>query len=213
MPYNKATYCGALVFLSACLSLEHVTAQELFPYARTNTPAVRAELRGGETVGMHQVKRAYITVGTNLFVFRVPTDCMMDASDSEKIVVSDLEHNWFIAISFKTHMPSPSDEAGKAHYRNVALNAFPTAIITGESAEFVGSRGGPVFELAWRNSGAATQSARVAFVPMATCLLEIKLVAGSEKFREGKAALQMILASMCTDEGGKIEITPLPDFS
>ena len=44
-------------------------------------------------------------------------------------------------------------------------------------------------------------------------LLEIKLVADAKSFSYGKNLLQILLSSMRTNEGGKVEVEPLPDHS
>jgi len=205
MLYNKFLFPGVLI-LGGWLSLEQAGAQESVSRSTTNSPI---ELRNGEIVGDQQVRRTYLTMGTNVLVFRVPTGCEMDASNSEKIVVSDSDHNSFIMLSF-IKLPT---EAGNASYRNLALNCFAAATISGESTVFAANHGGPAFDLAWKNSGGAEQCARVAFIPMPAGLLEIKLVTDAESFRHGKNLLQVLLSSMRTNEGGKVEIDPLPDHS
>ena len=136
----------SVLALGCWSSMEQAGAQESFSRPTTNAPI---ELRNEETVGDQQVRRAYITIGTNVLVFRVPTGCEIDASNSEKFVVSDPNHNCFITLSFGQE-PAGS---GNAFCRNLAQHSFTAATISGESTEFAADRVGPAFDLAWRNSG------------------------------------------------------------
>lgn len=178
----------------------------------TNSAAVRTELRSGETVGTEQVKRAYVTYGTNLYVFRLPPGFSFDASNPEKILLSNSKEGRFISIEWVKSTQSESSGFGPDQSRVLVFRHFPGAKIDRQFCEFALNRSGPAFDVQWTASG-FQQSACVVFIPLATGFLEITMVANSDKFAACQTELEIVLASLQSDEAGKIDIQPLPDYS
>ncbi|HYG21759.1 MAG TPA: hypothetical protein VEH04_03175 [Verrucomicrobiae bacterium] len=181
------------------------------PFLATNTPALRVEMRAGETVGAEQIHRAFISLGTNKLVLRVPGGFQLDAADPDRVVVSNLELGQYISIQLV-----PRSQAGDAPARDAwkqrALRLGQNPTIVEELTEYALNRSGPGFDLRWMQSG-AEQRARVVYIPTSSGTLEISLFASAAQFDRARLFLRIVLASMQTDEHGPIVITPLPDFS
>jgi len=163
--------------------------------------------------GQSQIHRAYFTIGTNHYAFMVPSGFQMNASDPEKIVLSDADYTCFISIRNAGRLPAEAQDSPENYFRNLATVRFPNGTISDEISEFAANHGGPGFDLQWTNSSGAAQAARIAFIPTATSVLEFSVLCTSNKFNDGQLYLKVLLASFRSDEGGKLEINHLPDNS
>ena len=174
----------------------------------TNKPALKASLRGGETIGTHQVQRAFLDIGTNRIVFIVPGGFWMDASSPQKVVLTAADKNCFITVRVITGTGSDASS-----FKEQALSRYPGAKITGESTEWVANHSGTAFNLDWMNSGGVSQSARISFIPTPAGVLEFSVLTRSSEFKDARMNFESLLSSVQTNESGKIVIVPLPDFS
>jgi hypothetical protein len=173
----------------------------------TNKPGFKATLHGGETIGTHQVQRAFLDVGTNKIVFIVPGGFWMDAWNPQKIVLTAADKSSFITVRV-----IPGAASDTSFFKEQALSLYPGARITQESTELVANHSGPAFNLEWLSSGVA-QSARVSFIPSAAGVLEFSVLTRSTDFKDARMNLETLLSSVQTNESGKLVIVPLPDFS
>lgn len=203
---------GAFVFATRVLADETSGDASPAPVPATNHTAFNASVRGGETIGDHQVHRAFLTIGTNQIAFTVPTGFFMDASN-QKIVLTDSSSDYFITVRV---LGSPTAEAGAAqldYYRGAALNRFPQAKITSQSSEFAANHSGPSFDMQWLTSNGGAQSVRIVFVPCAAGVLEFSILTRSANFKTAKTYLSVLMSSVRSNETGKLVITPEPDYS
>ena len=196
---------GGLLFASRGLADE--APQETVTPA-TNRPAFNASVRGGEQNGDHQVQRAFLNIGAAKLAFIIPTDFFMDASDPQKIVLSDSGGNCFITV--RTH-PTSEANANSDFFKAEALTRFPGAKISSESSESAGNHSGPAFNLQWSGPSGETQSARIAFIPFGAGVLEFSVLTRSAKFKDAQLYLTVLLSSLRTNESGKLVIVPLHD--
>ncbi len=204
-----------LFLLGALLLAARVSAGETpleVPAGKTNKMAYNASVRAGESIGKRQVQRAFLNVGTNQIAFMIPGDFSMDASDPQKIRLTDPANGCFITVRIGT---APEIEPGSetSFYRAAALNRFPGAIVAQESSDFVANHSGPAFNLKWANSSGASQSARINFIPTAAGVLEFSVMAPTANFKDALNSFEVLIGSVQNNENGKIVIVPLPDFS
>jgi hypothetical protein len=176
----------------------------------------QVSVRNEEFVGNtneRQVQRVYVSAGTNQFAFTVPESFRADASNPQKIVLSDINYLFFLTVRFSDNR---SEQAGSTQMqvcRSLALSRFPGAVIVKESVESAGGRSGPAFDLQWKNSAGAEQSARVAFVPSSAGVIEFDLLTRTSKFDDGRSFFAVLLASFRSNAAGKLRITPVSDKS
>ncbi len=182
------------------------------PIEKTNKTAYNATLRGGETVGTHQIQRAFLSVGTNEIAFMIPGEFRLDASNPEKIVLTDNVNGGFITVRI-TSRPEVEVGSEASFYKAQALSRFPGAKIIEESMDMVANHSGPAFNLFWLNSEGVAQSARIAFIPTAAGILELSVMAQSAHFKDARNSFEILQGSIQNNESGKLVITPLPDFS
>jgi hypothetical protein len=180
------------------------------PAPSTNKPAFKASLRAGETIGMHQMQRAFLNIGTNQIAFIVPTGFQMDATNPQKIVLTEPAHGYYITVRVSNAAEVGSDSSA---FKADALSRFPGAKITQESADFAANHSGSAFNLEWMNPNGVAQSARISFIPSAAGILEFSVVARSADFKDARNYFDILLGSVQNNESGKLVIVPLPDFS
>jgi hypothetical protein len=192
---------------------EHAIAQQFLPDYQTNSSPLQVLLKHGETVGNNQVQRAFLTCGTNKYVFIVPSGFRADASSPNKILMTDADNNCFITLRFGESTAAPDQPLGTTACRAEVLNRYPTAKISHEFTALVANHSGPAFDLNWNNPSGVEQSAQVIFIPFSAGLMEFDLLTSSNKFNDGRNILTVLLGSIQNNEEGTIEIIPLPDHS
>jgi hypothetical protein len=180
--------------------------------AKTNKPAYNTSLRAGETVGIHQIQRAFLTVGTNEIAFIIPGEYRLDASNPERILLTDNVNGGFITVRIGSR-PEGETGAEAGFYKAQALSRFPGAKIIEESMDMVANHSGPAFNLFWLNSEGVAQSARIDFIPTAAGVLELSVMSQSAHFKDARNSFEILQGSIQNNESGKLVITPLPDFS
>jgi hypothetical protein len=175
-------------------------------------PPLQANLRKGEVIGIEQVRRAFLTFGTNEFVFVIPPGFRMDASDSGKVVLSDANYDFY--LTFRVANPAAGLRAAQTEAcRELLVKQHPNVKILDEFFQSAANRGGPAFDLQWDNTSGAKQASRVAFIPSAAGTLEFSLLSKPDKFAQGKTFFNLLLSTFLSNEGGKIEIIPFSDKS
>ena len=203
-----------VIALGTLLIATHVSAGDApaLEAVKTNKTAYNAQLRGGEIVGMHQVQRAFLTLGTNQIAFIVPSGFRMDASDLQKIVLTEPARGYFLAVRISA---APSVEPGQetSYFKTAALARFPGAIIADQSTQLVANHSGPSFDLTWVNGAGTAQKVRIAFIPSSAGVLELSVLAPADKFKDALLYFSLLLGSVQNNEQGKIVIVPRPDFS
>jgi hypothetical protein len=213
MSHRKSAYLSVLFLSGACLLSQCVHADDLLSYGATNLPALKVSLKSGEIVGSQPVRRAYVKVGTNEFVFIAPIGFRMDASNPRKIVLSDASYTCFITFRIAGPMPDNTTELQRDTCRELALIQYSGAKISSEYSESAGGRSGPAFELRWENSNGSSQSARVVYIPSAAGILEFSVNSRSDNSGDRESSFNLVLTSFRSNQNGTIEITPIPNES
>lgn len=198
-----------LTFCSIWLLTEPLMASENYTPARVSTRAMYATVKTEVTTGTTPIRRVYVTTGTNQFAFILPEGFRLTAY-SEKILL--LSPDGLCSLSFRIITPTFStlDESESAFYRRCAINQYPGANISSESSERFGPHSGPAFDLQWQNSGGGAQTARIAYIPNAAGVLEVGLVSPAARFGADQYVFNGLLASLVTNENGKLEAATPP---
>jgi hypothetical protein len=213
---SRHNHFFAALLLSTLALATRVFAEDapaVSPVATTNPPpAFNAKVRGGETIGDHQVHRAFLTVGTNELAFIIPGGFYMDASNPQKIVLTDPTSDYFITVRVITGA-SPEAAQQEDYFRGSALSRFPQAKITSQTSQFAANHSGPSFDMEWLTSSGGAQSARIAFIPCKAGVLEFSILTRSANFKTAQTYLSVLMSSVRSNETGKLVIIPQPDFS
>jgi hypothetical protein len=208
-PFFAALALGALLFATR-LPASEPPSNSTTP--ATNRPVFSASLRAGETVGDRQIQRAFLTIGTNELAFVIPAGFRMDASNPEKIVLTDNGGTYFLTVRVSTQ-PYPDAASAPDFFKARALNRFPAAKISSESSEFAANHSGPAFNLDWLSPNGVAQSARIAFVFSPAGILEFSVLSRTSDFKDAQTYLSLLMVSVRSNETGKLVIIPDPDFT
>jgi len=204
MSLTRFTFITAILLAASPFSNE-AKGEEPPPAAVTVDPLeFRTLLKQEEFLGPEQVRRAYISVGTNQFAFVVPPELRMDASNPRKIVLISPDECSYLTLRIVPPAPNAS-------YRDLVQRQFPKATMLNEFTENAANRSGPAFDVEWANAANVSQSARVVFIVSATVVLEFGLITTSKDFVKNKGLLQILLLTLRTNEGGKLEITRISE--
>lgn len=205
----------AALILGTLLFVSRASAAEALPDSSTpatNKPAFNASLRGGETIGDRQVQRAFLTIGASQIAFVIPNDFFMDASDTQKITLSDNGGNYFITVRV-SNRPSVDAESQAGYFKAQALSRFPEAKISSQSSEFAANHAGPSYDLEWVSANGTSQTARIAFIPCPAGVLEFSILSRTSNFKDAQLYFTVLLSSVRSNETGKLVIVPLPGVS
>jgi hypothetical protein len=205
--FFRALILGGLLFASRATADE---APQAAATPATNRPAFNTSVRGGEMVGDQQIRRAFLTIGATELAFLIPTGFFLDASDQQKIVLSDNTGHCFITVRVR---PKSEVNSDAEFFKAQALSRFPGAKISEQSSEGAANHFGPAFNLEWAGPNGGPQSARIAFIPCAAGVLEFSVLTPSANFKDAQLYLTVLLSSLRTNESGKLVIVPIPGTS
>jgi hypothetical protein len=175
--------------------------------------SLKATMTNGETVGLEQVRRAYLSYGTNKFGFIIPTDFRMDASNPERIVLSESSMSFFLSVRIVGPLPSKAREVRPEIARDLLLQQHPAARISDEFSQCAANYSGPAFDAQWDSVSSTTQSARIIYLASPAGILEFSLISKPEKFAQGKNFLNFILLTFRSNESGSIDLPVFSDKS
>lgn len=178
----------------------------------TNKATLNVSVRGGETVGDHQVKRAFLNIGTNTIVFVIPTDFHIESAGNDKVVLADSTSSYFVTVRV-TDISLAGTDLETPFFQKRALSRFPGAKVSNQFSTFAGGHLGPAFDLAWISAAGTSQSVRIAFIPSAAGVLEFSILSRTANFEDAQRYLTVLMASVRNNETGKLVITPIPPYS
>jgi hypothetical protein len=182
-------------------------------WTATNRPTLEVSIRGEETLGHNdwQVRRAYLSSGSNRMAFVLPRDFRADASDPQKIEISDVQCSCFITIRIIDLGAAVPKELQAADCRELALSRFPGATIENEFTELECLHSGPGFDLRWSISDAAEQTARIVFIPTPVGVVEFSVLSKASGFDNGQMLLRALMLSVRSNESGPLKVSQVFD--
>ncbi|MCX6896618.1 MAG: hypothetical protein NTZ16_14230 [Verrucomicrobia bacterium] len=211
MSFPKPLPRFAIILCAAVLLAEKTATADIYAL-QTSARSLSVSLKNEAIAGTNIVRRVYVTAGVSQFAFGLPDGFRLNPYP-EKILLTSAQDNCFLTFRLLTPVSASLKESETAICRRLALSQFPGATISGELAGRVANHAGPAFDLTWRNSGGGTQAARIAYIPVAAGVLEISLVTTPEKFGGDQYYYNSMLASMVTNESGKLEPAAPPGNS
>jgi hypothetical protein len=164
----------------------------------TNGLPFRVALRNEIFTGTEQVRRAYVSIGTNVFTLVLPPGFQMDASNPNRIVFVNADYSCYLTFS----IIAPRGEMRPGFCRGLAQRWHPGAKISEEFPQSTGSYLGTACDLQWVNLNGSAQSARVAYASAAAGILQFTLLTQADKFAEGQKAFNSLVWSCHSNEGG-----------
>jgi hypothetical protein len=205
MPPPKPAACLAAAFLGLRLlcvdaNADGGAAQE----GRREAVSFAAWVESGEFIGDEQLRRLYVSVGSNQCGFIVPSGLRVDLSRADRVDLMMPDLSYFITLRIgKSAAASLGLYDG---FRQQALEDYPGAALTDEGTTEVEGRRGPTYYLRWKPAEGVDRTVTVAFVPTTAGVLEFSAVAETSKASEAQSALVGLLQRLQSGERGKFKM-------
>src|SRR5664279_4247201 len=87
----------------------------------SNTPPLRVEVRYEGGPGMSAANRAYVTAGTNKFVFQMPAGFRLETADPQKVTLVSADYNCLLTWRILGPVPAASPDLDPAACRELLL--------------------------------------------------------------------------------------------
>ncbi len=180
--------------------------------AATNNPPVFQISTIHEAVpSLPPVLRVYVKVGTNQFAFLVPPGFRMNDSTQERVSLVNEDYTCFLTLRLAGMLPPEGRELNPDTWKDRALATRPGAGVKADLSVVAGGLRGPAFDFEWMGRGSVFRSERVAFIPTESWVVELSLLANSDKFSCGINGYNDWLLNFRASEAGKLEIAHLSD--
>jgi len=186
MPRPKVVTSLLLAGTVVCLVPGALAGETQAEPARTEAVAFAAWVENGEFIGDEQIRRIYLSAGTNQFGFIIPTGLRVDLSRADRITLTASDMGYFVTMRIISGHPTQG-------WRQQLLAKYPGATVDDESSTEVAGRHGPLFNLRWKPEGGVDRAVTVAFVPSAAGVLEFALVADQHKASDAQASFAGML--------------------
>jgi hypothetical protein len=203
---DKLFYPIAVFFCALSLVARVAQADDSASRKKTLEPRTfGAEVRNGEIVGWQQVRRVFVTCGTNEFIFVAPYGLRTD-SNPDRVTLVSSDYRYFLAFRILSTAVADSDPGNPDFHRELLLNQFPGATVIEESSKTVAGRNGPAFGLRVKIAGGVERAVCVALIPSAAGVLEFSVNADLSKSSEAMNAFNSLLRTFRSNESGKLEL-------
>ena len=169
-----------------------------------------AWVENGEFIGDEQLRRLYVSSGTNKFGFLIPSGLRVDISQADRVTLMQPDLSYFITLRINAGVPLGADD----FRRQVLLHYSGALLIEETSAEAAGRRG-PMFNLRWKPAEGTDRVVTVAYIPNAIGILEFSVVAEFSKSAEAQSALIALLGRLQSSERGRLRMETFrqPDYN
>ena len=157
--------------------------------------------------------RAYVTMDSNQFGFRLPPGYRLTGDPASGILtLANRQGNGSVTFSLANSLPEGVMDG--AALGNSVSNQYPNAELVQQFTRNNATGSGPGFDLQWKVSGQLVQCKRVVYIISPAGVLEFTATAGRTNFPALQADLDYILTSLkCTTNGAKPKVSPIGDKS
>jgi hypothetical protein len=173
------------------------------PSHYVETVELRAWIEPGEFVGELQMRRFYLSAGTNRFGFMLAPGLVMSAPTNEKVMLAGPQFEYFVTLRFIAPGVFSCNEAA---CRQRVEQLFPEGIVLDQTGVNSLGRQGFLFKLQWKSLENVQRAVAAAFVPTAAGVLEIVLSANPAKASEGQDIITDLLERGRSNESGRLNM-------
>jgi hypothetical protein len=162
-------------------------------------------------VGHEQVVRQFIGSGTNEFVFVVPDGLRTQTAPEGAIVLTAGDMSYYVCLRIAAPLPA-KPEIREALQDRIAGQYAGAKDLEGFTVS-VADREGTGFQLRQELPELGNRLVRILWVPFKAGVMEFALNADAKNAAAGRAALDMILLTLRSNERGRLEIIERSDKS
>lgn len=170
------------------------------PKPSVDTVSFAAWIEHGEFIGDEQLRRLFVTSGTNQLGMVVPHGLRADLSRADRVSLSAPDMGYYLTLKIVANgVPSQG-------WRHLVSQQFPGASVTEESSLQVAGKSNPLFKLHWKAADSVDRLVSVTFVASPAGWLEFAVVADGLKADEAQTALTGMLGRLQCGERGRLKM-------
>jgi len=193
-----------LVIFPATLSLAQTNETEALT-ATNNLPALSVNVRRDVADTYVPYRYAFVTAGQEKYTFLVPEGYRVDSSDPTKIKLASPDFSSLITLAIGTSgLPAGAKMESEALQAYI-LGRHPKATVKGTHAVGANGESAAALDYVWQTDEGIKRSARTAFIPTASGLMEFTLSASPDQFDVALGQLNLIMLTFRTGTNGKFE--------
>jgi len=198
-------FVAALVF--GCHNLSMAQTESTAPQA--DMPLMtQSTVLAGEIVGTEQIKRAFMSFGTNEFMFIVPDAVLARFSQERPAMLTGRQADFSISFRLLNKLPAGATVKNElkawvqTHYTDsVRIEDFAIPVADHEGV-------GLQFHQRPRSASASNRFVRIIWTPCEAGVLEFLLVSEANCVKAAQQNFDVVLTTFCTNEQGKIKVIP-----
>ena len=192
------------------------------PKSSADLVTFAAWVEHGEFIGDEQLRRLFVTCGTNQLGMLVPTGLRADLSRADRVTLTAPDMSYYLTVKIKeTEFRSQNsefwiqDSGFRSRLQQQVLEHFPGALLTEESSLEIAGKRGPLFNLRWKPAENVDRLVSVTFVASPAGLIEFSVVADRLKDAEAQNALSAMLCRLQSGERGRLKMDTFrqPDYN
>ena len=174
------------------------------PESLSPTGGFAVTLLAGEAVGNDQILRAHLRKGTNEFIFVVPNGLRAQAPAGGTVVM--ISRDMTYSVSVRIVEPAPPQPGLAEALAEQVTRQYPHSSSLETFTTVVADREGTGVQLRQALTGLNPRVVRILWVPFRAGLMEFALNADSSYASTGQAALDTVLLTFRSNEGGRLNI-------
>lgn len=201
MPRRSLALLPVILGLTVCVLPVATRADEAStPKPSADLVSFAAWIEHGEFIGDEQIRRLFVTSGTNQLGMVVPHGLRADLSRADRVSLSAPDMGYYLTLKML------GNSGFSQGWQQLALQHFPGAMLTEESSLEVAGKRGPFFKLRWKPTDSVDRLVSVTFVPTPAGWLEFAVVADGLKAEEAQSALTGMLGRLQCGERGRLKM-------
>jgi hypothetical protein len=153
------------------------------------------------------IYRAYVTTSEEKFAFLIPEQFRTGGDPAHgRLQLTSLSGDTLIAFTFIGAVPTDDADGGRERYRNALANRYANGKIVNAFTQPTLGRQSNGFEVEWKGPAGLAQKTCAVYVPTASGMLEVTMSTGAKNFKVMETRFKEMLASLASDEHGKLKV-------
>lgn len=182
----------------------------------TNLPATNPRMTKsivvpGEIIGNEQILRAYISFGTNEFMFILPDDVLARFTQDCPARLTSRKDDF--SISFRLLKKLPPEAKVNQELRNWVNAHYNSLIKVEEFTLPVAGSEGVGLQFRQNPQWSVNRFVKIIWAPCKSGVLEFILVSDAQSVKTAQQDFDVVISTFFTNEGGKIKVIPRLDRS
>lgn len=172
--------------------------------AATNQPAMSVDVHAKVEGSFMPYRYAFVTAGSDKYTFLVPDRYRVDSSNPTKVKLISPDCSCFIVVGINSGDSVSGVRTAEALRGYVITNYFDVEFLADQVVCAAGMTA-PGVDFNWKADSDIIRTARTAFFPTATGMLEFTLNTSPEQFQMGLNELNLVMLTFRTGINGRFD--------